>query len=132
MHTLWNQKIKLLDKLKTQLQTQEMLLERGDADHAVEWERENQKIIQKLIHVDGKLKEADEKDGLIFRSAEIQTSGLVYRLLEETRDIQFRVQKLMESAAETARAELNEVSVKRQLKVFFRDKELGEWNKRIC
>lgn len=128
-------KIELLEKLTRNLETEENCLLDGDPDHALEWESENQKVLSKLMEWDRKWEDYQlehPEDPLPAQESEILLSSTMYGLIEEASLIQARVQKLLESERDTARNELNEVAVKRQLKLQLSHPDGLFWKKRIC
>lgn len=131
MHSkLYTQKLNLLEKLKVQLTQQEVVLINGDPDTALEWEEENQKILAKLIQVDKKIE--IEEESLPFSEEEIQSSSRIFALLKEAREIQSRVQTLLEKFQNEAQSELHQIEIKRQLHTQFNQPEGLHWKKRIC
>lgn len=127
----FQKKTELLNKLISNLKMEESLLLKGDPDHALQWEDENQKVLNQLQTLDKK-REEDLSESLPFAEDEILLSNQVYKLLEEARDIQEKVHLLLEKERDKARDELNEVSIRRQLRVQLTRPEGLYWNKRIC
>jgi hypothetical protein len=130
-HKYFQKKTELLTKLIHNLKMEEELLLNGDPDHALQWEEENQKVLSKLMQLDKK-KEEMPKDSLPFQEKEILLTSQVYELLEQAREIQERVQPLLEKELKIARDELNEVSIRRQLRIQLTNPEGLYWKKRIC
>jgi IS1 family transposase len=126
----FHKKTQLLQSLIENLEKEEILLLRGDAFHALQWEEENQKVLSKLIQLDRKME--SESDTLPFSESEIVLSSGIFSLLKKAREIQERVQSLLEKERDTARNELNEVAIRRQLKKHLRNSNGLSWNKRIC
>ncbi|MCC5815919.1 MAG: flagellar protein FlgN [Leptospira sp.] len=127
----FQKKTELLTKLIHNLKMEEELLLNGDPDHALQWEEENQKVLEKLIQLDKKKEEMPE-DSLPFQEKEILLTSQVYELLEQAREIQERVQPLLEKELKIAKDELNEVSIRRQLRIQLTNPEGLYWKKRIC
>jgi hypothetical protein len=123
-------KSQLLRELIENLTKEETLLLQGDAFHALQWEEENQKVLSKLILLDRKMEE--EGDSLPFSESTITSNSEIYSLLEKAREIQKRVQTLLEEERDSARDELNEVGIRRQLKIHLHNTNGFSWNKRIC
>ena len=127
---LYQKKSQLLQTLVENLIQEETLLLQGDAFHALQWEEENQKILSKLIQLDRKIEEIG--DSLPFSEAHISRNSEIYSLLEKARGIQTRVQALLEEERDIARDELNEVGIRRQLKIHLHNTSGFSWNKRTC
>ncbi|WCL50938.1 flagellar protein FlgN [Leptospira sp. GIMC2001] len=127
---LFSKKQALLTAMLMNLKKEEELLIAGDADHALLWEEENLKILQKLEKIDKQIESSD--DSLPFSESEISLSSSIFHVLEEARAIQKRVHALLEIERDNARDELNEVAVRRQLKMILRNKDGLDWKKRIC
>jgi hypothetical protein len=123
-------KIQLLESLLSNLKIQDELLSQNDPDTAVEWEGENEKILNRLIQVDKKMEY--EEESLPFSENEIQATSLIFSLLEEAREIQSRVQANLEKFRDQAKSELNQMEIKRQLRSHLTLQEGLHWKKRIC
>jgi len=123
-------KIQLLESLISNLKIQEELLSKNDSDTAVEWEGENEKILNRLIQVDKKLEY--EEESLPFSENEIESTSLIFELLEEAREIQLRVQASLEKYRDQAKSEVNQMEIKRQLRSHLISQEGLHWKKRIC
>lgn len=129
---LYKRKILLLGSLGENLKTQENLLLQGDPDHAVEWEYENEKILQQLEKIDRNLEEIlSQETALPCGEPEIALESEIFRLLADARSVQARVGALLESEREKARKEWNEVAIARQLRSHFRAPEPTLWKKKI-
>lgn len=124
------QKKNLLEILYKNLQKEKELLLEGDADHALEWEKENQKILKKLQKIDRKIEET--KDSLCTTESYILLTQEIFDLVKKARELQEEVQQLLIQEKETARKEWAEVSVKRQLKSWLQNPGGLDWKKRIC
>ncbi|MCG9875029.1 MAG: flagellar protein FlgN [Leptospiraceae bacterium] len=123
-------KIQLLESLLSNLKIQDDLLSQNDPDTAVEWEIENEKILHKLIQVDKKMEY--EEESLPFSETEIQSSSLIFELLEQAREVQIRVQAKLQKYRDQAKSELNQMEIKRQLRSHLTLQEGLHWKKRIC
>lgn len=123
-------KIQLLESLLSNLKIQDDLLSQNDPDTAVEWEIENEKILHKLIQVDKKMEY--EEESLPFSEMQIQSSSLIFELLEQAREVQIRVQSKLQKYRDQAKSELNQMEIKRQLRSHLTLQEGLHWKKRIC
>lgn len=127
----YEKKSELILRLIDHLEKEEELLLRGDAHHALQWESENEKVLNQLIQLD-KEKEEELGESLPSDKVEILKNSEIYELMERARTIQMRVQNLLEKERDLARKELNEVSIRRQLKVQLKNPDGLYWKKRIC
>jgi hypothetical protein len=123
------QKKDLLEKLVYNLKMEEYLLLEGDPEHAMQWEKENAGILKRLLDIDTKMKE-ERKESLPMTEADILLTNELFELAERAREIQIRVEALLEKELEKARRELNEVSVKRQLRSHFQKSDRIPWKQR--
>ncbi|WP_411822340.1 flagellar protein FlgN [Leptospira sp. 'Mane'] len=128
--SFYEKKYKLLSSLFSNLKEEEKLLSYGDADSAVKIEFKNESIIKKLEALDREAYEIGESHPS--SEEEIEFAEKVFHLLDEARNIQLRVQNLLEKEMNSAKKELWEFRVKRKLKSHFLQNSGLSWTKNYC
>lgn len=128
--SLLQTKIELLETLISNLKKEEEFLNYRDADSAVSVEFKNEAIISKLEHLDRQIYET--KDREVYTSNEIFISEQVFEKLDLARELQKKVQTLLEFEMNESKKELWEFRIKRKLKNHFYQNSGLSWTKNYC